>query len=405
LVGSGGVGGTVNQIQQGISVDLSADGNTAVVGGNGDDDLAGAIWIWVRSGGSWSQQGSKLVVVDAVGKASHGRAVSMTDDGNMVIAGGRADDSSAGAAWIWIRSGGTWSQYGSKLVGSSAVGKAEQGFAVSLSGDGSTTISSGRLDDGSVGAVWIFVRSPPGAFGKISPANGAAGQSSGPTLSWGTSTAAEHYEYCYDLTNDNACSEWTRTSTITSVVVSVTDNTTLYWHVRAVNGGGTTYADGNAGAFWGFATQVVQGNTSSVISPSNGATGEPTRRRPPQMSLDADISGDAFHNASSGLWFKFLDFDGDGADELFLYSAATGAWFQMISDGVGGFIVVGNQTWTTGWQLYPTDLDSDRRTGLLLVHPASGVWYQARNLLRGSFDYSSGFWAPGLTIITRAPSR
>ncbi len=105
-------------------------------------------------------------------------------------------------------------------------------------------------------------------------------------------------------------------------------------------------------------------------------------------------------------WTPYVgDFDGNGVDDLFLYSAATGVWFQMISDGVGGFSVGGNQTWTTGWQLYPTDLNGDGRTDLLLYDPASGLWYQARNLVTGSFSYSSGTWATGLTIITRAPIR
>jgi hypothetical protein len=77
----------------------------------------------------------------------------------------------------------------------------------------------------------------------------------------------------------------------------------------------------------------------------------------------------------------------------------------MISDGAGGFTVGGNQTWTTGWELYPTDLNDDRRTDFLLYDPASGFWYQARNLVLGTFDYTSGFWAPGLQVITRAQIR
>jgi hypothetical protein len=66
--------------------------------------------------------------------------------------------------------------------------------------------------------------------------------------------------------------------------------------------------------------------------------------------------------------------------------------------------VAGNQTWSSGWQLYPTDLNGDRRTDFLLYDPSTGAWYQARNLVTGSFSYSSGSWAPGLTIVTRAPS-
>jgi hypothetical protein len=42
----------------------------------------------------------------------------------------------AGAAAADTRSGGVWTQQGDKLAGTDAVGMAEQGISVSLSGDG-----------------------------------------------------------------------------------------------------------------------------------------------------------------------------------------------------------------------------------------------------------------------------
>jgi hypothetical protein len=44
-----------------MSVALSADGNTAVVGGPYDNRSIGAAWVFTRSGAVWTQQGSKLV--------------------------------------------------------------------------------------------------------------------------------------------------------------------------------------------------------------------------------------------------------------------------------------------------------------------------------------------------------
>ena len=53
--------------------------------------------------------------------------------------GGPWDNNIAGAAWVYTRSGGAWSQQGPKLVGMGAIGPVgEQGFSVSLSGDGNT---------------------------------------------------------------------------------------------------------------------------------------------------------------------------------------------------------------------------------------------------------------------------
>src|SRR5262249_11765602 len=41
---------------QGISVAVSADGNTLVSGGSGNNDSSGAAWVFTRAGGVWSQQ-------------------------------------------------------------------------------------------------------------------------------------------------------------------------------------------------------------------------------------------------------------------------------------------------------------------------------------------------------------
>jgi hypothetical protein len=155
LVGSGATGAA----RQGWSVALASDGNTAVVGGRADNAVVGAAWVWTRSAGVWTQQGSKLAGSDSVGTASQGWAVSLASDGNTATVGGNGDNSSVGAAWIWTRSSGTWTQQGPKLVGSGAVGAAQQGASVSLSGAGNTAIVGGNTDNAAVGAMWVWTRS------------------------------------------------------------------------------------------------------------------------------------------------------------------------------------------------------------------------------------------------------
>jgi hypothetical protein len=140
-------------------VAISADGTTAILGGPGDNSYAGAVWMFTRSGGVWSQQGSKLVGTDAVGAADQGNSVAISVDGNTAIVGGWNDNSAAGAAWVFRRSGGVWSQQGSKLVGADAVGGATQGYSVTISGDGNTAIVGGSGDNSAAGAAWVFTAS------------------------------------------------------------------------------------------------------------------------------------------------------------------------------------------------------------------------------------------------------
>jgi len=156
LVGTGAAG---NSSQQGFSVALSADGNTAIVGGPGGNGTDSAAWVWTRSGGVWTQQGPRLVGTGSVGIASQGDSVSLSADGNTAIVGGANDNHDTGAAWVWIRTGGIWTQQGPKLVGSGAVGSAFQGGSVSLSADGNTAIAGGAGDAGGAGAAWVWTRS------------------------------------------------------------------------------------------------------------------------------------------------------------------------------------------------------------------------------------------------------
>jgi hypothetical protein len=82
------------------------------------------------------QQGSKLAGGDAVGPAKESLSVALSADGNTALIGGPFDDNDVGAAWVFTRSGSTWVQQGPKLVGSGAVGAAREGWSVALSGMG-----------------------------------------------------------------------------------------------------------------------------------------------------------------------------------------------------------------------------------------------------------------------------
>ena len=144
---------------------VSADGNTVILGGW----AAEAAWVFTRNGSVWIQQGKKLTGAGAVGNARQGMSVALSADGNTAIVGGWSDNSKTGAAWVFTRNGGAWTQQGKKLVGTDAVGRARQGISVALSADGNTAIMGGPGDNpgnrstpfglGATGAAWVFTRS------------------------------------------------------------------------------------------------------------------------------------------------------------------------------------------------------------------------------------------------------
>lgn len=159
LVGTGSTTGPI----QGWSVAISGDGNTIMLGGQGDENYTGAVWVFTRSGGVWTQQGSKIVGTGGIGTGGQGQSVSLSYDGNRAIVGARNDNGNIGAAWVFSRSGGVWTQEG-KLVGTGNVGQSWQGVSVGMSGDGNTAIVGGYLDNSHVGAAWVYTRSSGGVW-------------------------------------------------------------------------------------------------------------------------------------------------------------------------------------------------------------------------------------------------
>ena len=102
------------------------------------------------------QQGAKLVGTGASGPARQGFSVAVSADGSTAVVGGPVDNTVTGAAWVFTRVAGAWTQQGAKLVGTGASGPARQGFSVAVSADGNTAVVGGFLDNATAGAAWVF---------------------------------------------------------------------------------------------------------------------------------------------------------------------------------------------------------------------------------------------------------
>ena len=147
----------------GYSVSISGDGTTALVGAYAEDAAAGAAYIFTRSGTSWSQQ-AKIQASDKQAQDYFGISTSISSDGNTALVGAYAEDtggSGAGAAYTFTRSGTTWTQQ-AKIQASDKQQGSLFAYSVSISGDGNTALF-GAFGDGAdvsgAGAAYIFTRS------------------------------------------------------------------------------------------------------------------------------------------------------------------------------------------------------------------------------------------------------
>ncbi len=117
-------------------------------------------------------------------------------------------------------------------------------------------INPGGTTDANSGTWWSFSTVPPapGAFGKTFPETGALNISTSPSIIWTSSSGATYYESCHDLSDNGTCDgTWTFAGEGTTTgLSSLESGRVYYWQVRAVNAGGTTYANG--GTWWSFIT-------------------------------------------------------------------------------------------------------------------------------------------------------
>jgi hypothetical protein len=314
LVGTGAQG----VAQQGFGVALSADGNTAIVGGPQDNNNAGAAWVFTSSGGVWSQQGNKLVVNDAIGAATLGFPAALSADGNTAIVGGTADNNLVGAAWVFTRSGGAWSEQ-AKLVGN---GAGQQGFSVALSADGNTAIVGGPNDNNNAGAAWVFTRSG-GVWSQQaklvgSGAVGAAFQGTSVALSADGNTAIVGGPQ--DNNNAGAAWVWTRSGGVWgqqaklvamffspignatqgySVALSADGNTAIVGGPLNNSGAGAAWVWTRSGGVWSEKGQLI-GGASEVGSAHFGSSVAVSGGGSAFLGGNTAIVGGIFDNNSVG---------------------------------------------------------------------------------------------------------
>jgi len=110
MVGSTGANANAKGVL-GAAVALSGDGNTALVGSLGDG-YSGAVRAFARSAGAWFQLGNRMVPGDATPRDPTlfnsdlvGSSVALSADGQTAIIGGPGQGLNDGAVWIYAATG------------------------------------------------------------------------------------------------------------------------------------------------------------------------------------------------------------------------------------------------------------------------------------------------------------
>jgi MYXO-CTERM domain-containing protein len=140
----------------GFGVAVALDGDTALVGAPGNSVQAGAVYVFVLSGGAWTQQ-QALAADDGIPGDQFGSAVAIAGDTALV---GAPFHDKFGSAYLYTRAGGTWTQKQKILAPS---GTSQFGQSVALSGvEAAIATSTDAVPSGAVFTVDISgIGGPP----------------------------------------------------------------------------------------------------------------------------------------------------------------------------------------------------------------------------------------------------
>lgn len=190
----------VQAMRFGYAVQLSRDGNTLVVGApdesnnqsgigsypdtpNGDAAKSGAVFIYSRTNGAWSETPVYVKAIDVAAQDAFGSALALSAGGDVLVVGAPGQDSPAtqsddvvngtvdsGAAYVSVLKQGTWSMLNG-ILKAAHVGSGDKfGSAVAIAPRGLTIAVGAPYEDGITlggdlkpdsGAAYLFTLSNP----------------------------------------------------------------------------------------------------------------------------------------------------------------------------------------------------------------------------------------------------
>ena len=315
-------------------------GSTAIIGASLKSSQAGAAYVFTQSAGSWTEQ-QKLVAADPAGGDLFGASVAVS--GNTAVIGAYGKSSSQGAIYVFERNGSVWSQT-QKLIADDGTAGDRFGFSVAISGD--VIVAGAYQKSGSKGAAYVFTRTS-GVWSQAQTLTADDGQASdlfgysvavdGPQIAVGATgrTGSRGSVYAFNLSGG----AWTQSQVITASDSAANDN---LGRSVAISGSrllaGAFGKNSSQGAAYVFSRSGIVWDSEAKLVAGDAATGD-------QFGSSVGLLDTTAIVAAPG-----CDPDGKtNAGAAYIYSLSAGSWSQSkklvasdaaISDGFGASVAV-----------------------------------------------------------------
>jgi hypothetical protein len=359
----------------GNAVDINAD--SIAVGAFRRNSFQGEAYVFTRSGSTWSQQ-QNLTANDGTNGDEFGFAISL--DSNTLAVGAHRDDTDQfedhGSVYIFTRSGTTWSQQ-PKVLPDTIVPFGQFGSTLGLDGD---TLLIGQ--SGGLNAAWVYV--PDGnewvsdevLLGVAQSDFGKAVGLSGVTVAVGSlaKTVGGNFQ------QGDATVYYSNCSTAPTGTFSTIIRRRCKAATPAALGSVADLQDA-AGSLTVTAETIPAGitltnlvNTNGVVTANIGAECT-TALGTKTIVLKVSDSGGGiatFNVLINVIEQKPADFDGDGKSDISIWRQSNGNWWILQSSN-NGVSVTGFGL--SGDRIVPGDYDGDGKTEIAVFRPTTGIWY------------------------------
>jgi len=317
---------------------VSIYGDTALIGAAGDDGLKGSAYVFIRTGTTWTEQ-AKLVATDGAAGDQFGGYVSLYDDTALI--GALFDDDNgvdSGSAYVFTRTGTTWNQEAKLLASDGETGEIF-GNWVSLYGN-TALIAAGYDDDNGIhaGSAYVFTRTGTtwNQEAKLLASDGAAGDQFGCSVSLSGDTALIGANWDDDK-GDSSGSAYVFTHT----------GTTWNQEVKLLA------SDGAAGDWFGGYNVCLDGDTAFIgADHDNNVNGvdsgslyvflKKPENQPPEKPT---ITGPAKGKAKFAVEYNFTTSDPEGDEVSYFIEWGDGTNSSWVGPYPSGDVIKQSHTW------------------------------------------------------------